>query len=619
MTTTIKFGESRGRKSNSQVPGISSVTFASVDPNLGFQFGNIGFNACNAAPPPPPPPTPTPPSPTPNPTPTPTPVPEDDRRVAPFPYPSPIETDTSFYASVPPGVFSQTVRKYDGPITRDVDIDRVVGERNADGTLKYPGELVSNGVVSRYATLRIPAYDVDLSAGERDHILFNGVEIGNGGAKAYLQGQDKKWFISEFQVPIELVRFGNLNPGSRPTAGHNEVEIIVDEDSGGWRVAVGAPKIQFKAMAPVVMVHGNNSCGAYFAGHWNCKPNPEDPNDPMFIQPFIDKKIPFDNSINMATDQVAVHADWLLTGGPTNKSIKRIAAEWGSKHVHIVAHSKGGIDVRHFLTWLNSGDEPGDLGVLSFTTLSSPHLGSVGADYQVAVADATALGLTLSDNRTRAALALFAPADRGTRDLTVEAVKGFNRGNFPRLPLSFTVDGETNRLYYYVIAADANLDGSSEPNSVAEKFHPEKFLPTITDGRPDANGKPTYDETRGIRVPLLSRSWTLTNVYRLLGSVREVILEPKPIPLTNQTTRVIKEIPEPCWFVPNDFAVTWLSAVAAKDDPCALDPESSNVTTRLPVATPLTGFIIKANHATMSTASTANKVIGWIQQAQPIQ
>jgi pimeloyl-ACP methyl ester carboxylesterase len=552
--------------------------------------------------------------------PAPTPPPSDDKNVKPFPFPSPVPTDSGFYGIAPDDAFTHTVPRSGGPVLRNVDVTRVVGElRPEDGTLKYAGELVNNGVVGRYATLKIPAYDVDSDAGERDHVLFNGVEIGPEGSKAYLAGKDKSWFISEFQVPIELVRFGNRNPGNPPDPGHNEVKILVDESNGGperWRVSVGAPKIEFQALYPVVMVHGNNSCGNYFAGDWDCDGQAE-PADQWFIRAFMDQRIPFDNSITMPTDTIRQHAAWLLE---SQRSIKVIAAEWGARHVHLIAHSKGGLDVRAFLARLPSGDSPGELGVYSLTTLSSPHLGSVGADYQDSVSKVSKTGLLLSDNRFRAILAASMGTDPGKYDLRVDSVARFNKRNIPALPRSFKVDGKANEMSYFTIAADANLDGSEAPNSVVEKFHPEKYKPTITDG---TSG--TLDETHGLPyIPYVQgvtskgKGWLYTQVYVMFGTVHEAVLEDRLVPgvLFPRVTKAVKEVPEPCWFLPSDFAVTWASSVA-DDNPCRLVLGGE-----LPPANsllPLRGSeLILANHATLSSITTANKVIDWIRLAQPL-
>ena len=94
------------------------------------------------------------------------------------------------------------------------------------------------------------------------------------------------------------------------------------------------------------MIHGNNSCGNFFAGDYrtNCMgdaPTQLMPETEWFIKPFKDQKIPFDKSITMPTDRRATHALWLLNGSLEHgvRSLKSIADEWGVKHIHVIAHS----------------------------------------------------------------------------------------------------------------------------------------------------------------------------------------------------------------------------------------------------------------------------------------
>jgi hypothetical protein len=103
----------------------------------------------------------------------------------------------------------------------------------------------------------------------------------------------------------------------------------------------------------------------------------------------------------------------------------------------------------------------------------------------------------------------------------------------------------------------------------------------------------------------------------MLGTVHHVKLEDRPVPavLVPTTTKAIKEILEPCWFLKNDFAVNWISALAQKD-PCQLEPNVNPVASSLPLSD---AGSIPANHATMSTATTGSVVLNWIRQAQPLQ
>ena len=56
------------------------------------------------------------------------------------------------------------------------------------------------------------------------------------------------------------------------------------------------------------------------------------------IQTFIQAGIPFDTSVSMFTNTIEEHGDLL------GKISSALASEFGARHVHIVAHSKGGLD-----------------------------------------------------------------------------------------------------------------------------------------------------------------------------------------------------------------------------------------------------------------------------------
>jgi len=531
------------------------------------------------------------------------------------PFKAPTATDTHFREeSMQAGIASTCLYRSSGPLLIKIPVDRVVGEVNSDGTLVDPQKLVNNGVLAPYAALRLPSFDVNYGdrsppyQPERDHILFNGVEIGTNGAKEYLTGQANKWALNVFSVPIELVRFGKRNKGGRPTPSENVIEIRIDEDNTNqkerWCTSVAWAALHIGTLAPVVMVHGNNSCGNFFAGDLDCNGAPDMPSDQYFTRRFEELGIQYDNSINMTTAGIGLHALGLykgaLAGVPNIRPIKDVAAEFGAKHVHIIAHSKGGLDVREFLTLLASGDTPGDLGVFSLSTLSTPHMGSVGADYQEDAASLSLMGINLSDSRFRAGLARALGTDPGKPDLRVEAVQRFNWRNIPSLPRWFTIDDERNPMTYFALSADANLD-----DSVAPASRPTNYLPTITAGR---NG--TIDETVGVPyVPVrnlrLGKGWLYTRVYRMMGMVQQTELEQRPIPLTfgYATTAAIKEVREQI-FQLNDFAVTEQSAWASP----FLWGINFYGTNR-----------IKANHATLSNPGTADIVIGWIRLAQPLK
>lgn len=471
------------------------------------------------------------------------------------PFNPPTVTDSNFVVDTGTGLDSGCTFRNGGPLRITVSVDRVVGEVNSDGTLINPQTLVSNGVVSKYATLLLPAYDVDYAASlsppyqpERDHILVNGKEVGPSGSVAYLTGADGVWKLNEFRIPIEFLRFGRRNVGGTPTAGQNLIEIQIDVANAAngnevWCTAIDWVSVKFEALAPVIMVHGNNSSSKFF----------EDFN---FVQPFKDQKIPFDNSISMTTATIAAHGDLLANLIPTK------AKEFGARHVHIIAHSKGGLDTRDFL----ARTVPANFGVLSLITLCTPHHGSVGADYMLDAQNANSL---FSDSTTRTLLAQQLTPDAGTPNLRVSFVENFNLQNGPLLPHQFTVDGETNAVRFFSFSADANLNDSKS-----------------IFGNPTIESNETIGTGHG--------AFVMERIYRLMGEVASTTLETRTI--LGKTVYVVKEAPTST-FQLNDFLVTINSARFAR---------FSEV------------LSTKANHATIANTDIATRSISTIKSVQPI-
>jgi pimeloyl-ACP methyl ester carboxylesterase len=475
-------------------------------------------------------------------------------------------------------------------------VDRVVGDVNADGTLVSPQELISNGVVSQFATLSMPAFDIDIDAvldppdqPERDRVLLNGNDIGPSGSAAFLTGTNNVWKMNTFQIPIEMIRFGKRDSaGGPPAPGMNLVEVQIDVANAStntelWCMSLDWGQISFEALAPVIMVHGNNSSSTFWEG---IVVSPESPSFNMrtgmdnhpgrgetykFIQPFVDHKIPFDNSINMATHTIANHGDLL------RDLIPFIAEQFGARHVHLVAHSKGGLDVRDFL----ARTIPPNLGVLSMTTLSTPHRGSPGPDYQI---DSQTANSLYSDDSTRTKLGQLSPPDKvgGTWNLRVSFVAAFNASNLPLLPKQFTVDGVTNPVVYRCISADANLDDSTTPG-----FGNPSIQFNETFGIPGQGSKPDT-----------AWAYAVEQVYRLIGNVAFTTLETGVSAAGGLTTvNAVRETPTSS-FQLNDFAVTLTSA--------CIDPFERLAS-------------VKDNHSTISNPTNGQIVLNWIRTVQPVK
>ena len=491
------------------------------------------------------------------------------------PFDPPQATDHLFLVDTGSGLDTGCSFRSEGPLQITIPINRVVGDVNPDGTLKDPQDLISRNIVSQYATLVLPAYDVDFYATpdppdqpERDRISLNGNDIGPSGSVAYLDGDNDIWLLNEFQIPISMIRFGTRTPGSPSTPGMNQIQIDIDvanifNGDEDWCTAVDWAYISFDALAPTIMVHGNNSSGGFFDGTISSSESVA----PGVTKAFQDNKLQYDNSINMVTDSIAIHSGILGT------LIPQKAAEFGAKWIHILAHSKGGLDTRDFLV----NNIPPDLGVLSFTTLSTPHHGSPGADYAMDAVDGTA---AFSDNPARVLMASIAGTDKGTPNLRTSFVEAFNLANIPMLPTQFTIDGETNSITYQCVSAEANLDGSVDSSG----------NPTIQIGETRGTGQGFKPDFAWVRI--------MQQVYNLMGNVASTRLASKTLGICPvcTTIMVVKETPTAS-FRSNDFLVTQFSA--------QINPFTLLLSTL-------------ANHGTISNPVVGTAVVNSIKSIQPI-
>jgi len=499
----------------------------------------------------------------------------------------PPATDHLFVADTGPGLDTGCADRKQSPLIIQIPITRVVGDVAADGTLLDPQGLVDRNIVSALATLVLPAYDVDYDTPipapyqpERDRIRLNGNDIGPAGSVAYLTGRNNVWTQNGFHVPISMVRFGKRNPGADPTPGINEIRIDIDvanppNNFEDWCTSVDWVYIRFDALAPVIMVHGNNSSGRFFDGLVDSAPPSTEVVDisPGVTKAFQQGRIQYDNSISMVTNTIVNHGNQLKDLIPAK------AKEFGADWVHLVAHSKGGLDSRQFL----ASTIPPTLGVLSLTTLSTPHHGSPGADYQI---DSVTASIADSDDSTRVALAQQVPPDTcptcGTYNLRVSFVERFNERNIPLLPMAFTIKGETHFIKYQAVSADANLDGS----------HTVFGNPTIT-----------FLETIGLPgqgfIPSTAWAYIMEQIYRLLGNVSSArySIEHVGNPPDDHIILAVRETPTTS-FRTNDICVT---AFSAQIDPFVLL------------------LATLANHSTISNPAIGQVVVDSIKAIQPIQ
>lgn len=281
----------------------------------------------------------------------------------------------------------------DGPIQFALDVTRVVGRTDANGYLKDVDWLIAAGIVPPKVTLAIRAYDVDTTYSgtdvrpERNKIYVNGQYVGD------LTGRNDDWKQTFIQVDVRKIRFAvpQCNEGGReqkpvnmsecttaPIPGHNEIRVDVDVDNSQkvWGIGVESVALMFEAARPILLVHGR---GGSKAGDDPCSV----PNVGVGCE-YWDKDdgeyyFGFRGRLNSAGFLTLHMENFMGQGAPADhaKIIKRVVQQmrtrYGVDRINIVAHSKGGLDSRAYIS--NFTHNP-DNDVETLITLATPQFGS---------------------------------------------------------------------------------------------------------------------------------------------------------------------------------------------------------------------------------------------------
>ena len=424
------------------------------------------------------------------------------------PFAPPDPTDTTFVVDQGRGLDTGCTFRSRGPLVFEIKVTRFVGEVNADGTLKDPATLIANGIVSDTATLNMPAFDVDFTTSipppfqpERDKILFNGQDIG------FLNGLNNTWIQNSFDIPIAKVKFpGRAPTGSTPTPAINTITINIDTANTAeiWCTAIDWAVLSFKAMSPIILIHGNNSNSGFF-------------DRQGFTGVLQNQRFPLDNTINLPTTDIQTN------GANLNNLIPNIVNSFGVDSIHLVVHSKGGLDSREYLAnhQLAHNDS---FKILSYTSLSTPHNGSVGADLLVQRDDAVAVQAELEfvDFPTFTdRVAEQATTNPGIPNLTTTFVAGFNANNIPRLPAG---------IVFNTVAADMDQNGNGEvdhnPDEYAELRAESPELAMLETQFPPFSSRSKAQIAVNVVYQILRSTASITVTYRterrLLGGTRTI-------------------------------------------------------------------------------------------------
>ena len=377
-------------------------------------------------------------------------------------------------------------------------ITRVVGpgtpaEFNGDGTLANYDSYVSNGILSATASVEVyqillidspplasfapGAYSLTIYVnGYRDSIT--GIVWSSISSQDPCGALPPYMFKTKLTISTRYLKFPQRAAnGASPMPALNTIAFALSPDNyGGLAVGIDVGALSFKAMAPVVLIHGWNS------GPWYWGPSPStasacglDRNYSTlnallnygynggfnFIQPFMDGHYPVDCSV-----QIGKTLDIGPGGLEAKTSVSDVLQSFGAQHVHLVAHSKGGLWARSMIKQVAEtvdADGNNPFAVYSFTTLSTPSLGSPFADL-IAVSHEHPL---LIFRQWKLLQGLLRGA-RGAGDMKVGAPALAALGPPPR---NFFVSGSQNTPTYLALGADADqnnngkIDGANQPGN----------------------------------------------------------------------------------------------------------------------------------------------------------
>jgi pimeloyl-ACP methyl ester carboxylesterase len=490
------------------------------------------------------------------------------------PFEPPEDTDHSFSTDDAPKLDTGCIFRSSGPIVFNIEIKRFIGRLRSDGTLADADKLIASGALSRTAKLIMPGFDVDSGATaqgvqpERDRVSVNGEAVG------FLQGQNNRWILNSFEVDIRKIKFAERGTdGSEPTGGVNEIRIDIDTANSdeAWCTSVDWGSAGFRALSPILLIHGNNSDDEFYVRQ-------------KFTDELDERSLAYDNKVfgdskdNPTTNFISVNANILA------KNIPKLVRSFGAKTVHLVAHSKGGLDARAYLASPALQNNK-DFKVISLSTLSTPHDGSVLADLSIereAAAEQVGTigrieyeGFPAFTRQLTALAQRFVGIDNGRRNLTTGSVADFNGRNLQRLGGSSAT--------FNTVAADMDLNENGQVDR-----EPDEFLEIRKEGALSDN----FITTR-----------IVDTLYQILRTTRNinVTYRDQCIPLTNLCRQIatLTSVDNPT-LLGNDTLVTIPSALGA----LSMQSRTRNTFTF--------DGVNGRNHSDVANRGVAQRVLPWL-------
>ncbi len=406
-----------------------------------------------------------------------------------------------------------------------IKVPRVVGsglpveyssspDPRVNGTLTRITTFKNNGIVSSFAMLRLtvtlvlqPQYyaltqwpfNAPVVVSRQVRFRFNGNPVGSPvqlTATAVSQGTQVRRSVC-FLVDTKFIRFGRLrqqlNPDSisptgeilpitpatfncpagsgdpaTPCPGLNDVSFDWShEPSTGIDQVDAVGRLQlFNAMEPIILVGG---CCEERGDFWES--THLRPGFTSLVSEMLNRGAPY---FHLDFGR-AIYGDIHLGALSVNHHVFRIAKALGSPWVHIVAHSKGGLNTRDLL--LNNPNflQSKGVGVLSVTFLQTPHRGSVAASaYRMLYDHPESPGVFGTENnltiylalRDRVSserrLALTSEGKRTMTDLDPKSIDDRFSSKTSLLPEWTNALGIRRKLQFRLMVSDSNYDNSNE-------------------------------------------------------------------------------------------------------------------------------------------------------------
>ena len=319
------------------------------------------------------------------------------------PFPVPTADDTTFVVDVGTDLDTACLFRGDGPITLQIDIDRVFGRNTVPVS-----QLVANGVLGPYVQLILPVFDVDALGApgvfpERDAVTVNGHSLDD----RFLLGENNEWRLNVLRVPVEY-----LNLPSAPAIGagpviptSNTIEIDIDSlnTAETWCTAIDWAALRFEAARPTVFVHGELESSSAWGDPWVL-----DLNEGGFLV----ERTSFSAFTGLETNAEAV-----------GTLVARAQLRFGVDRVNLVAHGRGAVEARLFA-------ESRPEAIERLVHIGALHAGTPLADYiQSGAVQATVVG---EDTPLRASVDLA--RDNAAR-LTTGFMGSHNRNHPPSADL----------------------------------------------------------------------------------------------------------------------------------------------------------------------------------------